>query len=222
MNIWQSYKQERDCFVHFLHLLEMCCASAKVHETIMFLFVTFTDLKFFFTHRLSNKPFLIWLLTSPPQLKYVVTLPCNLSLMACFADIDVSQGSVATCARCGGIFNIHLTANLPRNLPVKFFFKSVKNWQNYGHESVAPFFGPPCIWRLFVINYCLTSFTVPFFPINKQWWLEDKREDYQNCPKFPVQVYSMYLTAVHKDMHTHEQFLPLAAALGLNFAKGCR
>ena len=21
--------------------------------------------------------------------------------------------------------------------------KSVKNWQNYGHESVAPFFGPP-------------------------------------------------------------------------------
>jgi len=121
VNIWQSYKQERDCFVHFLHLLEMCCASAKVHETIMFLFVTFTDLKFFFTHRLSNKPFLIWLLTSPPQLKYVVTLPCNLSLMACFADINVSQGSVATCARCGGIFNIHLTANLPRNLPVKFF-----------------------------------------------------------------------------------------------------
>jgi len=32
--------------------------------------------------------------------------------MACFADINVSQGSVATCARCGGIFNIHLTAYL--------------------------------------------------------------------------------------------------------------
>jgi len=39
--------------------------------------------------------------------------------MACFADINVSQGSVATCARCSGIFNMHLTANLPRNLPVK-------------------------------------------------------------------------------------------------------
>jgi len=39
--------------------------------------------------------------------------------MACFADIDVSQGSVATDARCGEIFNIHLTANLPKNLPVK-------------------------------------------------------------------------------------------------------
>jgi len=31
------------------------------------------------------------------------------------------QGSVATFARCSGIFNIHLTTNLPRNLPVKFF-----------------------------------------------------------------------------------------------------
>jgi len=72
-----------------------------------------------FTDRLSNKPFLILLLTTPPHLKYVATLPCNLTLMACFADNNVSQGSVATHARCGGIFNIHLTTNLPINLPVK-------------------------------------------------------------------------------------------------------
>ena len=39
--------------------------------------------------------------------------------MACFADINVLQGSVTTYAKCGGIFNIHLTANLPGNLPVK-------------------------------------------------------------------------------------------------------
>jgi len=44
--------------------------------------------------------------------------------MACFADINVTQGSVATYARCSGIFNIHLTTSLPKNLPV--FFKSVK------------------------------------------------------------------------------------------------
>jgi len=68
---------------------------------------------------LSNKPILMWLLTSPPHLKYVATLPCNLSLIVCFADSNVSQGSVATYARCGGIFNIHLTANLLRNLLVK-------------------------------------------------------------------------------------------------------
>jgi len=55
------------------------------------------------------------------------TLPCTLSLMACFADINISQGSVAIYARCGVIVYIHLTANLTRNLPVKIFSKSVKN-----------------------------------------------------------------------------------------------
>jgi len=37
--------------------------------------------------------------------------------MACFAN-DL-KGSVSTYARRGGIFDIHLTANLPRNLPAK-------------------------------------------------------------------------------------------------------
>ena len=49
-----------------------------------------------FTHRLSNKPFLIWLLTTPSHLKYVATLSCNFSLMVCFADSNISQGSEAT------------------------------------------------------------------------------------------------------------------------------
>jgi len=48
--------------------------------------------------------------------KCVATLPCNLFLMASFADINVLQGSVATYARGGGTFNIRLTANVPRNL----------------------------------------------------------------------------------------------------------
>ena len=62
------------------------------------------------------------LLTTTPHLKYAATLPCNLSLMACLADINVSQGSVATYARSGGIFNIRWTTNLglPRNLSVSF------------------------------------------------------------------------------------------------------
>jgi len=79
------------------------------------------NLIFFFTHTFSNKPFLISLLITPPHVKYAATLPCNLSLRACFADINVSQGSVATYARWGGIFNMHLTANLQRNLPLIFF-----------------------------------------------------------------------------------------------------
>jgi len=94
----------------------------KMHDTITFLFVTLPNIHRFkkkFTLRLSNKPFLICLLTTPPHVKCVATLPCDLSLMACFADIYVSQGSVATYARCGGIFDIHLTAHLPWNLPLK-------------------------------------------------------------------------------------------------------
>jgi len=35
---------------------------------------------------------------------------------------------------------------------VKKTLKSVKNWQNYGHESVAPFFGPPCSSSLMLIQ----------------------------------------------------------------------
>jgi len=34
---------------------------------------------------------------------------------------DNSQDSVATCFRCGGIFNNHFTANLLENLTVKEF-----------------------------------------------------------------------------------------------------
>ena len=40
--------------------------------------------------------------------------------MACFADINVSQVSVATHARCGGISNTRLTSNLLMNLLMKF------------------------------------------------------------------------------------------------------
>ena len=69
-----------------------------MHETTTFLLVTLPNINKFkkITQSLSSNPFLIWLLTTPPHLKYVATLPCNLSLMACFADINVSQSSVAT------------------------------------------------------------------------------------------------------------------------------
>jgi len=61
---------------------------------------------------LSNKPFLIWLLTIPPHLKYVATLPCNLSIIACFRHI--SQGGVAKYAWCGGIFSNHCILQMLR------------------------------------------------------------------------------------------------------------
>ena len=46
--------------------------------------------------------------------------------MAGLAEINVLQGSVATYARCGEMFNIHLTANILGNLPVKKNCQSVK------------------------------------------------------------------------------------------------
>jgi len=63
--------------------------------------------------------------------------------MACFADVNVSQGSVATYARCD-LFNFKFT----KESSSEKILKSVEIWQNYGHESVAPFFGPPCIYYI--------------------------------------------------------------------------
>jgi len=44
VNIYQSYKQECDCFVHFSHLLAVCWPSAQVHETITFLLLTLPNI----------------------------------------------------------------------------------------------------------------------------------------------------------------------------------
>ena len=68
--------------------------------------------------------------------------------MTCFGDINVSQGSVATYARCGGTFNIHLTAYLPRNLPVKKIVNRLR-FDRIRVTSLWPRFGRPCrkVWR---------------------------------------------------------------------------
>jgi len=41
----------------------------------------------------------------------------------------ISQGSVATHLRCGGIFSNHVIANCIQNVPVKAFWKSVNIWR---------------------------------------------------------------------------------------------
>jgi len=68
----------------------------------------------------------------------LITIPvsnCHL-----FLDITISQGSVATRLRCGGIFNYHFTANLSLSLTLKEFWKSIKIWQSYRHELGGPAF----------------------------------------------------------------------------------
>ena len=103
-------------------------------------FASDSPILIFFTR---NNPFLIWLLTTPLHLKYAATLPCNLLFRACFADINVSQCSVATHARCGGILKIYLTANLPNNFRVKFF-KQLRFHRIVVMSLWPRFFSPPC------------------------------------------------------------------------------
>ena len=83
-----------------MRLANTLLKDEKVHETITLLLVTLPNIHRFkkkITRRLSNKlSYITWLLTTPPNLKYAAILPCNLSLRACFADINVSRGSVAT------------------------------------------------------------------------------------------------------------------------------
>ena len=67
-----------------------------------------TDFKNLFTDKLSNKHFLIWLLTTPPLVEHVATLPSNLSLIA----LTLMFHKVVW------ILNNRFTADLPRNLPL--------------------------------------------------------------------------------------------------------
>jgi len=60
----------------------------------------------------------------------------NYLSIAIFLNIDISQGSVATRLRCGGMFKYDLVANLP----VKEFWKSVNISGSYGQEFGVLFF----------------------------------------------------------------------------------
>ena len=57
-----------------------------------------------------------------------------------FTYITVSQGSVATQLRCGGIINNHFIANFPQNVPVKELLKSVNFWRRHGQKYGDMFF----------------------------------------------------------------------------------
>jgi len=91
--------------------------------------------------KLRNKPFLIWLLTTPPHLKYVATIHCSLWLIDCFADTDVSQGSVATYTRCGVGFEYQFNYKFTTESYSEIFIR-LRFDRNNGHESVSSLFWP--------------------------------------------------------------------------------
>ena len=85
-----TWRRRRDRHLQLLqpavlqHSAQKNKATSKTHET---------------TKIHCQTPFLNLVINNPLHLKYVATLPCNVSLVACFVDINVSHGSVATRAR---------------------------------------------------------------------------------------------------------------------------
>ena len=63
--------------------------------------------------------------------------------MACFADISVSQGSVATYTRCGEIFLYPFNCKFTKASSSENFFNRLRI-DRIMVVSMAPFFGPPC------------------------------------------------------------------------------
>jgi len=105
----------------------------------------FTDLKKF-TDRLSTNFFLNLQqrktnLTTP---NYVATLPCNLSLIACFLAIMFHKVVWQHMQDVVGFLITTLLQIYQGIFQRKKLCRSVKNWQNYGREFVALLFGPPC------------------------------------------------------------------------------
>jgi len=62
-----------------------------------------TDLQVFLTGRFLSKFAVKWILSIPPYLAYVATLPCETLMSAKQANNDKLQGRVATYLRCGGL-----------------------------------------------------------------------------------------------------------------------
>ena len=83
---------------------------------------------------------------------------------ASFFDINVSQGSVATRLKCGGIFHNDFIANLPLTLQLKVFRKSVSIWWSYGKKySGMFFFDSQCISNTYYVlsDTCIVDVILP-------------------------------------------------------------
>jgi len=68
----------------------------------------------------------------PQYLKYLAAAPYEIYIPVSnyhlYSDISISQGSVPTSLKCGGIFSYHFIANLSQNLTTKEFWRLVKIW----------------------------------------------------------------------------------------------
>jgi len=174
-----NISQERGCLVYFLSLLAVGwpgAQSAWNNHVLACNFAKYLPI-LFFTGRLSNKPFLIWLLTTPPShLKYIASLPCNLWLIACYLTLMFHK-IVWQHTR---IFNNQLIYE--RIFQWKNW-TSVKISQNYGHEFVVSLFlthPVSTVWyrtkstRHFAVISLVTRVSrLLFRPISCYWFKHD-------------------------------------------------
>jgi len=68
------------------------------------------------------------------------------------AFFDISQGSVVTQLRCGGIISQSFVANLLVNLSVKEVWKSVNIWRSYGQYCSALFFLTHSVYIIYAVH----------------------------------------------------------------------
>ena len=80
--------------------------------------------------------------------------------LSLFSDINVSQGSVATLVRCGGIFNAIFISNFLTSQPVKELWKSADIWRCYRKSKKGVFFETQCSF-FSVCKTCVASFLSP-------------------------------------------------------------
>ena len=112
-----------------------------------FLLVTLPHIHRFkknFTDRLSNKPFLIRLLTTPPRLKYVASLACNLSWIACFLTLMFHDVVWQHRQSVVEFLTITLLQNYDGILQWKKW-KSVKIYKTMAISLWPHFVGLPCL-----------------------------------------------------------------------------
>jgi len=134
--------------VRFLRLLAVWWLGApKVHETTTLLLVTlcqiFTDFKKS-TDRLSNRPILIWLLTTQSHLKCVATLLCNSSLIACFLTLIFHKVVWQHLLDVVRFLIICFAANLLENQPVEEYENRLR-FDRDNTMSISPVYGTRCI-----------------------------------------------------------------------------
>jgi len=75
--------------------------------------------------------------TSQDSGEFIFQQDCRSAHNMLFYDINISQGSVATRLRWGGIFNDRFIANFLENVTVKEFWKSATIWRSYVPKALG-------------------------------------------------------------------------------------